>query len=405
MHETARIVMAHAPEIVCIVSPHAPRKQRSFGIVAESSLAGDFSRFGHRALRLGFAGAPELALQLAMRCKAGGVDTHLLPGGALDHGALVPLHFLARAGYRGKVLLIALPSPDEALERRFGTVLGSCLEASDVRAALVASGDMSHRLAPGAPGGYHADATRFDAGFVAALHRGDLAGAIGLDSELVALAGEDVVASTRVAASAIGEGATPRVLCYEGPFGVGYCEALLRADPAIATPTYGPEPRPLVDIARDAVAAAVRGERWRPAAQGPPKPVFVTLRGPKGDLRGCIGRTEPLHASLSEEVADCAAMAATMDTRMLPVAEDELTHLRIEVSVLHPAEPVEGLSELEPQRYGVIVRAGQRRGVLLPAIDGVDTPEEQVRIALRKAGISSKEPYELARFTVTAHSA
>jgi AmmeMemoRadiSam system protein A len=405
MHETARIVVAHAPEVLCIVSPHAPRKRQSFGVVAESSLTGDFSQFGHPELRLGFAGAPELALQLTTRCKAAGVETHVLPGGALDHGALVPLHFMARAGYRGKVLLIALPHPDAELEQRFGRVLGTCLEASHVRTALIASGDMSHRLLHGAPGGYHADAKRFDASFVAALQRGALIEATGLEPSLVALAGEDVIASTRVAASALGPDAAPRVVCYEGPFGVGYCEALLRADPAIATPVYGPQPRPLVDIARDAVGAAVRGERWRPAPQGEPKPVFVTLRGPKGDLRGCIGRTEPLHASLSEEVADCAAMAATMDTRMLPVAEDELAQLRIEVSVLNPAERVAGMADLAPERYGVVVRAGQRRGVLLPAIEGVETPEEQVRIALRKAGISSKEPFEIARFTVTKQSA
>ena len=61
------------------------------------------------------------------------------------------------------------------------------------------------------------------------------------------------------------------------------------------------------------------------------------------------------------------------------------------------------MDELDPLRYGVIVTKGHRRGLLLPNLEGVDTAEKQVSIALRKAGISPSEDYQLERFEVVRH--
>jgi len=68
--------------------------------------------------------------------------------------------------------------------------------------------------------------------------------------------------------------------------------------------------------------------------------------------------------------------------------------------VLSPPEPIRSKSELDISRYGVIVRSGRRSGLLLPALDGVDTAEEQVSIALKKAGIGADEEYAMERFEV-----
>ena len=68
-----------------------------------------------------------------------------------------------------------------------------------------------------------------------------------------------------------------------------------------------------------------------------------------------------------------------------------------------PLEPVAGLQQLDPRRYGVVVRCGQRRGLLLPDLDGVDTVEKQIRIAREKGGIGREEGYTLARFEVVRH--
>ncbi len=119
-----------------------------------------------------------------------------------------------------------------------------------------------------------------------------------------------------------------------------------------------------------------------------------------GQLRGCIGTIEPSRNCLAEEIIANAISAATQDPRFLPVEEPELEGLECTVDVLAPAEEVSALSELDPKRYGVIVQCGSRRGLLLPDLEGVDTVEEQVDIARRKAFIGSGEPIKLYRFEV-----
>jgi len=125
---------------------------------------------------------------------------------------------------------------------------------------------------------------------------------------------------------------------------------------------------------------------------------FVTLKK-HDELRGCIGTLEPAEASLGAEIARNAYSSALRDPRFPPVREDELGALTVSVDVLAPSEPC-AVDELDPARYGVIVRAGFRRGVLLPALDGIDTVAAQVGIALQKAGIRGDEPFEVERFTV-----
>ncbi len=125
---------------------------------------------------------------------------------------------------------------------------------------------------------------------------------------------------------------------------------------------------------------------------------FVTLHS--GDeLRGCIGTLEPTRSSLAEEIVGNALSAALRDPRFPSVSELELADLEISVDILEEPEPVQDFNELDPKRYGVIVSSGWKRGVLLPDLDGVDTPEVQVGIALQKAGITG-EDYRLERFEV-----
>ena len=407
MRDAAAELVRTAPELVLVLSPHAPRMARSFGISFGSLLSGDFGRFGFPDLRLSFEGAPKAAHSLAEAARKARIEVHKLAcDDGLDHGALVPLYFLHQAGYRGAVLVLSLPYPGRALEVPFGRALGQAAVEARQRWSLVASGDMSHRLSPGAPAGFDPRAKDFDATFCAAMQAGDLRAAASVPLDLANVAAEDVLQSTTVAAAALGfEGRGHHVLSYEAPFGVGYLEAILHTDRA---PPVGVDhgASPWTSIARAAIRAALRGTPHTPpvARSSAPRAVFVTLRSPDGTLRGCIGRTEPLSADLVQEIADCAVRAATQDTRMPSVTLDELDQLRIEVSILSPIEPVDSVDDLDPARYGVVVSAGDRRGVLLPGIAGVDSVSEQVRIALAKARIPDGAPYQIQRFTVEKHA-
>ena len=107
--------------------------------------------------------------------------------------------------------------------------------------------------------------------------------------------------------------------------------------------------------------------------------------------------------NIAEEIIENAISAATEDPRFPVVSKDELKDLDISVDILGEPEPVESLDELDAEVYGVIVRSGFRRGLLLPNLEGVDSPRKQIAIALQKAGIGFHEKYQVERFQVIRH--
>lgn len=127
--------------------------------------------------------------------------------------------------------------------------------------------------------------------------------------------------------------------------------------------------------------------------------VFVSLKK-HGGLRGCIGTFQPATENVAAEIIQNAVSAAARDPRFPPVTPPELDELEYSVDVLSEPERISGKEELDPKKYGIIVKSGDRRGLLLPDLEGVDTPEEQIRIAAMKAGIYSAEGIELCRFEV-----
>lgn len=127
--------------------------------------------------------------------------------------------------------------------------------------------------------------------------------------------------------------------------------------------------------------------------------VFVSLKK-RGELRGCMGTIEPAKEFLALEIVENALNAASQDPRFPRVEEGELPHLTVSVDVLSTPERVAGPEDLDIRRYGVIVRFENKRGLLLPDIDGIRSVEEQVAVARRKAGIGELDPVELYRFEV-----
>lgn len=130
--------------------------------------------------------------------------------------------------------------------------------------------------------------------------------------------------------------------------------------------------------------------------------VFVTLKK-NGELRGCIGTTQPTTESVADEIIQNAISAAFRDPRFPSLEENELDKVTISVDELKTPEPIDSIDELDPKKYGVIVYKQNNSGLLLPNIEGVDTAEEQVHIALRKAGIYKDDDYNLQRFEVVRH--
>ncbi|MCA1615233.1 MAG: AmmeMemoRadiSam system protein A [Acidobacteria bacterium] len=415
MREMTARISACGAETVVLISPHAPLDARAFVAYRDSELRGDFARFRARDAEISAPLDSELLDSISRAAAEDGLGVAGLEGEELDHGTAVPLYFLLRNGWRGRVVALGYSFLSDEDHVRFGASLRRAVETVGRPAAFVASGDLSHRLTPDAPAGYEPDAHLFDEEVIESIRASSPRRVIGIDQNLRRRAGECGYRSVLVALGA-SEGVEPacEVLSYEAPFGVGYLVAQLARRSAAAAGEDGEglsspqsEGEVITSLARRAVETHVREGR----AAGPPEDLppalrrpaacFVSIKTDDGELRGCIGTVEPARRTLAEELLSNAVSAATRDPRFPPVEPSELSSLRYSVDILSEPEPAR-LEDLDPKIYGVIVEDehGLRRGLLLPDIEGVETVSRQVEIASRKAGISAQEPLRLYRFRV-----
>jgi hypothetical protein len=161
---------------------------------------------------------------------------------------------------------------------------------------------------------------------------------------------------------------------------------------------------PVVRLAKETVESYIReGKTPRPRELTPEMKeqagVFVSLHK-HGQLRGCIGTFEPTKDNVAEEIIANAISSSTRDPRFPPVTASELDDLEYSVDILTKPEPVIDISQLDHKKHGVIVESGWKKGLLLPALEGVDSVEEQIAICRLKAGISAGEPVKLYCFQV-----
>jgi AmmeMemoRadiSam system protein A len=164
--------------------------------------------------------------------------------------------------------------------------------------------------------------------------------------------------------------------------------------------------RQIIELARSAVEVYVlNGHVVEPppfpetSPLSKPSACFVSIKTVGRELRGCIGTVESEHSTLAEEVIANAVKAATRDPRFRPVSGGELPSLIYSVDVLGSLEPAR-FEDLNPATFGVVVidQSGSRRGLLLPNIESIETADQQVGVAARKAGIEPGEPLRLYRF-------
>jgi AmmeMemoRadiSam system protein A len=418
MVEAARRVVKAGPDMVVLISPHTPRRRMAFAIRAGERIVGSLSQFGAPEAAVNLPADEPLAATITEEAAARGVEIWRLRDAEPDHGAVVPLWHLTDAGWRGPTVVIGLNYPGEPGLVELGEAIAAAARRTGQRVAVVASGDMSHRLQPGAPAGFHPRAKEFDGAFIECLRAGDYRKLLDFDSELSDLAAEDAMDSTLVAASAVNwSAAGHEVLSYEGPFGVGYGVAILHHSPLEDAPAgaceigthesdVGETGKALPQVARRSIEAAFRGDAGEPAMRaegilGEHHGVFVTIHGPRRKLRGCVGTLTPHFENIAQETWHVARDAAFRDGRFAPVDVDELAELRFEVSVVLPLEDVTSPADLDPRHYGVVLATDDGRcGILLPDLKGIDTVEQQLATARRKGGIGEQEPVRIQRFAV-----
>lgn len=433
MEEIGRDIGKRRPETIIVITPHGPLFSDAHSIALEESLKGDFGTFGHPELSYSFRNNLDLTYGIVKEALLEGVSLAQMTremnkryglDGKLDHGVLVPLHFVDKYHSDFKLIPITygLLSPGEL--HIFGRAITRAIQAGKEDVCVIASGDLSHKLKSSGPYTYAREGPEFDKRIMDAIENGDLVEIGGFPADLADKAGECGLKSLQILAGILSVyRISTRVLSYEGPFGVGYGTAVFdilgNSDKDILHEISKRERRalekvregedPLVGLARKSLEHYVRNGDYLRLPEGLPDdllnerfPVFVSIKK-HGSLRGCIGATEPTMDNLAEEIIQYSVQAGTRDPRFPSVEEDELDQLTYSVDVLMKPEPVEDKGGLDPSTFGVIVEKGHRRGLLLPNLDGVDTVEDQLRIALNKAGIGPEEDFSIQRFKVVRH--
>ena len=416
MVEMARRVKKSGADTLIVITPHGPIFHNAVALLAEETLTGSLARFGAPGVTFSFRNDRRLLHAIEIEADRAGIRTDTIDGrradaygvqAELDHGALVPLYFLHKAGVRLPLIHITFGLLPHKQLFAFGQAVQRSLLRLKRRVAVVASADLSHRLTAEAPSGFSPAGEEFDKKLIQLLEKYDVPAILNINNRLLEDAGECGYRSLLICLGMLdGQPVQPEILSYEGPFGVGYLVADLtpgivrKAKDVVATT----EASEHVKLAKKTLETFVLFGEYIEAPTDSPLAkekagAFVSLKI-AGQLRGCIGTIEPTQPNLAAEIVENAISAGIYDPRFQPVTAEELPRLEYAVDVLAKAEEVSGPEDLDVKKYGVIVQSGVKRGLLLPDLAGVDTVAEQLDIALQKAGIAPHENYRISRFHV-----
>lgn len=415
------------PETIVLTTPHQVMYADYFHISPGKGAKGDFGQFGagHVKMEVRYDEAfVEHLCELA--------DAHDLNAGTLgerdkrlDHGTMVPLYFVNQFWKEYKLVRIGLSGLPLTKHYELGQCIKETTEELGRNVVLIASGDLSHHLKEEGPYGYRKEGPEYDARIMEVMGRGEFGELLEFSEDFCEKAGECGHRSFTIMAGALDAAeVVAERLSYEGPFGVGYgvCGYAVcgRNQERNYKDQYEKKERErvlagqkkedaYVQLARRTIEAYVRTGEMIPVPEGLSEEmyrkragVFVSIKE-EGRLRGCIGTIQAAQPSLVQEIIENAVSACSRDPRFPAIGREELDKLSISVDVLGDTEKISSAEELDVKRYGVVVTRGYKRGLLLPNLDGVDTVEEQIAIAKRKAGIGENDGVKLERFEVVRH--
>ncbi len=416
------------PDTVIVTSPHAVMYRDWFNVSGGKQAYGDFENF--RAGNVAFDAAydEEFTDCLTEKCEEEGfpAGTQYDRDKMLDHGTMVPLYFLNQvfSGYR--LVRIGLSGLPLRMHYQLGIYLKEVSEKLGRRTVIIGSGDLSHCQKADGPYGFREQGPEYDRRIMKTMGTAEFSELFRYDSAFLNEAQECGHRSFVIMAGALdGTEVIPHVYSHEATFGVGYgivtYEICGRNDRRHFLDAWLEEEKEAQDrkrqkediyvqLARKSVESWVSRNRVLKVPEGLPAEMmqkqagtFVSIHE-DGELRGCIGTISACRKNIAEEIIANAVSACSKDPRFNPVTADELPYLEISVDVLSEAEPVSDRSQLDAKKYGVICTLGFRRGLLLPNLEGVDTVDEQIEIACRKAGIDpDEEGIQLERFEVVRH--
>ncbi len=236
MKELSRRIKEKKPELLVLITPHGQIVSNGPAILAGDKLSGDFGQFGFPAIKLEMETDRELVDILVEEASGlpakpvllDGQDRRLQSGRILDHGAMVPLYYLREAEVAAPGVHVTVSFDSYQDLYVFGQAVKRAIDKRGVSAAVIASGDLSHRLKPGAPAGFDPRGKEFDQQLVSLINEGRVEDLFTMDQGLIEDAGECGMRPIMIALGTLKDtGFHSEIISYEGPFGVGYMVAAL----------------------------------------------------------------------------------------------------------------------------------------------------------------------------------
>ncbi|MBW6410089.1 AmmeMemoRadiSam system protein A [Clostridium weizhouense] len=419
------------PNTIVVITPHATMFSDAIAISNEEKISGDLSKFNCSNIKMNILIDMEFNNKIIQLCAdeeipAVPVDSKFLlqfdRKYELDHGTMVPLYFVNKYYKEYKLVHITYSMIGDLNLYKFGMNIKKVIEELNRKVVIIASGDLSHKLKEEGPYSYSPYGEKFDKEILNNLEKGNVSEIFNMNKTMIEKAGECGLNSILVLLGVTeGSNIKGNILSYEGPFGVGY--GVMKFDLEDGnnnTLEYIAKRKeenlrkkltnlnPYVKLAREnLIYYFTHGKKIKDLSNvsnellNQKHGVFVSLKK-FGNLRGCIGTILPTTNSVGEEIIKNSIEAAIHDPRFNPVSESELEDIEISVDVLMDSQPCRK-EELNPKKYGVIVSNGYKRGLLLPDLEGVDTIEEQLKIACKKAGLWQNENYNIKKFEVVRY--
>lgn len=236
VEQAAKALDDRGAETVILITPHGPVFEDAVSISVYPRLRGNLAAFGAPDISVAFETDGLLVRHIIRKAERLGINyveltddvakTHRLPL-ELDHGAVVPLYYLHKAGFKGQIVHLSIGMLPYEEMYTFGKAVQAAIGMVDRKIAVIASGDLAHRLTPDAPAGYSPRAAEFDRQVMDAIATMNVKALLNMDKSLIEEAGECGLRSIFFLFGVLGgTEAQSKVLSYEGPWGVGYGVAL-----------------------------------------------------------------------------------------------------------------------------------------------------------------------------------
>ncbi|MFA6553522.1 MAG: AmmeMemoRadiSam system protein B [Patescibacteria group bacterium] len=227
MKRLAQDLYAAKPDTIVIISPHGQMHTDAFSLNMSNDFEANFKEFGDLHTKINLKGDVRLIhhYKEILESKQRVVLTN---SPVLDHGAGVPLYFLTQALDLKKLRIVPISYSllDYENHYQFGMALQQDMLNDTKRIAIIASGDLSHRLTEDAPAGFSHWAKKFDETLMKKIQNKDTEGILKLDADFVEEAGECGLRSIIMMLGMLNTiNHEPEIYSYEGPFGVGYMVA------------------------------------------------------------------------------------------------------------------------------------------------------------------------------------